>query len=164
MRQLFCGRHIGRDLMIPLYILSAQTRKLKNNNTHNILYTYYIPLPFLQARELKKKYIFVALFVFNYVCLFSFHFFFQGPMYCTGFIDYHSSMSPPVWKSFDKFTLWKWRAHVIQDYIQRTLFTVHEEVVKKTTSARWEKEEQMQSLHLLSMLNLWIQQPNYIHT
>ena len=39
--------------------------------------------------------------------------------------------------------------------------TVHEEVVKKTTSAPWEKEH-MQSLHLFFMLNLLIQQLNYI--
>ena len=47
MIQSFCGRHIGRDLMIPLYILSAQTRKLKNNtHTLYILYTRYtVTLP-----------------------------------------------------------------------------------------------------------------------
>ena len=45
-----------------------------------------------------------------------------------------------------------------------TTTTVHEEVVKKTTSAPREKEEQMQSLYLLFMLDLLIQQPNYIHT
>ena len=51
MRQSFCGRHIGRDLMIPLYILSAQTRnEKKHTHTHNILY-------------------------YTVVCLFSFHFF-----------------------------------------------------------------------------------------
>ena len=38
----------------------------------------------------------------------------------------------------------------IRLYIKRTVFTVHEEVVKKTTSASWEKEHIMQSLHLLS--------------
>ena len=53
MRQSFYGRHIGRDLMIPLYILSAQTRNSKIT-THT---TYYIiPLPFLQARELKNNF------------------------------------------------------------------------------------------------------------
>ena len=50
---------------------------------------------------------------------------------------------------------------IIQEYIKRTVFTVHEEVVKKTTSAPWEKEH-MQSLHLHFMLNLLIQQPNNI--
>ena len=50
-------------------------------------------------------------------------------------------------------------------YIKRTVFTVHEEVVKKTTSAPWEKEHIIYYAEFASalfMLNLLIQQPNFI--
>ena len=92
------------------------------------------------------------LFLFNYVCLFSFHFFsrtlctavpvslitippcssgnkvaFEPAQSDAVFIRRHMShlyegngtrqskqaSSPPVWKSFDKFILWKWWAHVL---------------------------------------------------
>ena len=80
--------HIGRDLMIPLYILSAQTRNQKIT-THATYYFIIIPLPFLQARELKNNFP----ISFQLRVSFFFSFFFKDPMYCcTGFINYHSSM------------------------------------------------------------------------
>ena len=172
--------------MIPLYILSAQTRNLKIT-THT---TYYIiPLPSLQARELKNN--FPISFQLRVSFLFSF--FFKDPMYyCTDFINYSFLHVPPVVKLFLSRRSripysyvatcrisTKEREHASQSkrrrpqygnhstilpfgndehtfyirlalYIKRTVFTVHEEVVKKTTSAPWEKEHNMQSLHLLS--------------
>ena len=148
MRQLFCGRHIGRDRMIPLYlvyyIVCPNPEIKKEQHTQH---TIYLPLPFLQARELKSTYIFVAyLFSITWV-FFLFLFFsrtlctvpvsliivppcssgnkvvFEPAQSDTVFIRRHMShlyqyqgkgtrqskqaSSPPVWKSFDKFTLWK---------------------------------------------------------
>ena len=92
MRQSFCGRHIGRDLMIPLYILSAQTR---NEKTHTHTTYYIIPLPFLQARELKNN------FPISFQLRVSFFFSFFSRTLCTLKKKYISFLHvPPVIKLF----------------------------------------------------------------
>ena len=148
MRQSFCGKHIGRDLMIPLYILSAQTRKLKNNKAHTILYTVTLP-PSTRIEKQLTTYLLPICFQLRVSSFFSF-FFSRTP--CT--VPVSLIIIPPCRPQYgnhstnllfgnDEHRLYK------TIYIQRTVFTVHEEVVKKTTSAPWEKEEQMQSLHLM---------------
>ena len=71
--------------------------------------------------------------------------------------------SPPVWKSFDKFTLWKLRAHVLyKTILSEQCLQYTKKSSRKRLQPLGKKNIYMQSLHLLFMLNLLIQQPNYI--